>query len=49
MNTITAFGHWIQNQLLGMQWLKEAVGRGLSFLGLDSGITHGREHTFFSL
>ena len=47
MNTITAFGHWIQNQLLGMQWLKEAVGRGLSFLGLDLESRMGGSIHFF--
>lgn len=47
MNTITAFGHWIQNQLLGMQWLKEAVGRGLSLLGLDLESRMGGSIHFF--
>ena len=26
---------FIQNQLLGMKWLNELIGRGLSALGLD--------------
>ena len=29
-----AAGKWIQDQLLGMQWLKEAVGKALGFLGV---------------
>lgn len=47
MNMITAFGHWIQNQLLGMQWLKEAVGAGLTLLGLDPETRIGGSVQFF--
>lgn len=47
MNMITAFGHWIQNQLLGMQWLKEAVGAGLTLLGLDPETRIGGSIQFF--
>lgn len=30
-----AVWQWIQNELLGMQWLNAAIGRGLTALGLD--------------
>ena len=35
METITMVWSCIQNQLLGMQWLKELIGKGLSALGLN--------------
>jgi uncharacterized membrane protein YraQ (UPF0718 family) len=44
---ITTVGGWIQNQLLGMQWLKEAVGKVLSFLGMDLESRIGGSVQFF--
>lgn len=42
-------GLWqfIQNQLLGMRWLNEAVGRALAGLGLDVGSPIGASVQFF--
>ena len=36
MQTLKAIGDFIQNQILGMKWLNEVVGSGLSALGLDA-------------
>lgn len=30
-----AIWQWIQNELLGMQWLNRLIGRGLAALGVD--------------
>lgn len=38
---------WIQDQLLGMQWLQAAIGQGLSALGLDTGTRLGGSIHFF--
>jgi len=37
MHVIRAIWNFIQNQILGMDWLNDAVGSGLSALGLDVG------------
>ncbi len=36
MNAIKAIWDFIQNQILGMKWLNEAIGSGLSVLGLNT-------------
>ena len=36
MNAIKAIWDFIQNQILGMKWLNEVIGNGLSVLGLDT-------------
>ena len=38
---------WIQDQVLGMKWLNELIGRGLSLLGLDVGERIGGSIQFF--
>ena len=38
---------FIQDQLLGMSWLNDLVGRGLSALGLDVGSRIGGSVQFF--
>ena len=38
---------FIQNQLLGMRWLNELIGSGLSALGLDLGSPIGGSLHFF--
>lgn len=38
---------WIQDQLLGMKWLNELIGRGLSLLGLEVGERLGGSLQFF--
>ena len=38
---------WIQDQLLGMQWLQAAIGQGLTALGLDTGTRLGGSIHFF--
>ena len=42
-------GVWqfIQEQVLGMKWLNELIGRGLSMLGLDVGEGVGGSVQFF--
>ena len=44
-------GVWdfIQDQVLGMQWLNALIGMGLSALGLDVTRTDRRQHTVFYL
>lgn len=44
-----AAGKWIQDQLLGMQWLKEAVGKALGFLGVDLESRLGGKHPVLPL
>ena len=39
--------NFIQDQLLGMRWLNEAVGKGLSLLGLDTASRWGGSVQFF--
>lgn len=36
MNAIKAIWDFIQNQILGMKWLNEVIGSGLSVLGLNT-------------
>lgn len=38
---------FIQNQILGMQWLNALVGRGLAALGMDPGTRLGGSIQFF--
>lgn len=40
---------FIQNQILGMQWLNELLGMGLSALDLDIHTQIGASVQFFSL
>lgn len=35
METMKMIWEWMQNQILGMQWLRAMIGKGLSALGLD--------------
>ena len=42
-----ALWQWIQNELLGMQWLDRAIGAGLSALGLDTAGRLGGSVRFF--
>lgn len=35
MQVLRAIWGFIQNQLLGMNWLNDVIGNGLSALGLD--------------
>ena len=37
MQVLKTLWDFIQNQLLGMKWLNDLTGRGLSALGLDIG------------
>ncbi len=39
---------FIQDQILGMKWLNELIGTGLSFLGLDITTRIGGSIHFFS-
>lgn len=39
--------NFIQDQLLGMRWLNEAIGRGVSLLGLDTASRWGGSVQFF--
>lgn len=47
MQTIKIAWDIFQNQLLGMQWLNQAVGKGLSVLGLDTSGWIGGSIQFF--
>ena len=38
---------WIQNELLGMNWLNEAIGAGLRALGVDTAGRLGASVQFF--
>ena len=44
-------GVWqlIEDHVLGMQWLNEVIGSGLSMLGLDVGGRVGGSIRFFSM
>ena len=47
MNVLTAVWAFLQNQLLGMKWLNNLIGRGLSALGLDTATRWGGCLQFF--
>lgn len=47
METIKVSWEFFQNQVLGMKWLKEVIGRLLSVLGLDLGGRIGGSIQFF--
>ncbi len=40
---------FIQDQVLGMKWLNELIGAGLSVFGLDVGERIGGKHPVFPL
>ena len=40
-------GKFIQNQILGMEWLNALIGKGLSALGLDTATRWGGSIQFF--
>lgn len=40
---------FIQDEILGMKWLNEMIGSGLSVLGLDTGGRLGGSVQFFSM
>lgn len=42
-----AIWQWIQNELLGMQWLNRLIGRGLAALGVDGTTRLGGSLQFF--
>lgn len=47
METISAAWLFFQNQILGMKWLNELIGRALAAAGLDTGETLGGILQFF--
>ena len=47
METIRIFWDFLQKQILGMKWLDDAVGRGLSAIGLDIESKVGASIQFF--
>ncbi len=47
MGTIQSYWNFFQNQILGMKWLNEAVGKGLSAVGVDIGSRAGASLQFF--
>lgn len=47
METITIIWEWIQNQVLGMHWLQDLIGKGLTGLGLDLSSRIGGSIQFF--
>lgn len=47
MQTVKAFWNFFQNQALGMKWLNEAIGDGLSAVGLDLESKLGASVQFF--
>lgn len=47
MEVLRAIWHFIQNQVLGMKWLNEVIGNGLSSLGLDTTSRWGGSIQFF--
>ena len=47
MESIRTVWLFVQNQILGMQWLKDAVGKGISALGLDLQSRLGGSLQFF--
>ena len=47
MEVLRAIWHFIQNQVLGMKWLNEVIGNGLSSLSLDTTSRWGGSIQFF--
>lgn len=47
MQSVKAVWNFIQDQVLGMKWLNEVVGRGISLLGLDTASRWGGSVQFF--
>ena len=41
--------NFVQDQLLGMAWLNDLIGRGLSKVGVDTASPLGEACTFFSM
>ena len=47
MNILNFIWIFLQEQILGMRWLNDFIGRGLSFLGVDAGSRLGGSVQFF--
>ncbi|MDD3192866.1 MAG: permease [Oscillospiraceae bacterium] len=47
MNTIKSIWYFIQNQLLGMEWLDDLIGKGLTAVGFDLSTPVGASVHFF--
>lgn len=47
MEILRSIGLFIQDQVLGMKWLNEVIGNGLSMLGLDTASRWGGSVQFF--
>lgn len=47
METLYAVWNFIQNQVLGMKWLNEGIGKGMAALGLDTSGKVGGSIQFF--
>ena len=47
METVRTAWFFFQDQVLGMKWLNELIGRGLTALGLDTDSTWGGILRFF--
>ena len=47
MHLLRSFWQFIQNQVLGMKWLNEVIGNGLTALGLDITTRLGGSLQFF--
>lgn len=47
MQTLKSIWTFFQNQVLGMRWLNELIGEGLSALGLDINSRLGGSIQFF--
>lgn len=47
MNTLKSIWDFIQNQLLGMEWLDGLIGKGLTAVGLDISAPVGASVHFF--
>ncbi|MGI6400506.1 MAG: permease [Thermoguttaceae bacterium] len=48
MEVVTLIWLFIQNQILGMKWLNEAIGDGLNALGIDTASRWGGSIQFFT-
>ena len=47
MQILESIWLFIQDQILGMKWLNECIGNGLSFVGLDTASRLGGSIQFF--
>ena len=47
MEVLHSIWQFIQNQILGMKWLNEVIGSGLSNLGVDTASRWGGSIQFF--